>query len=123
MTTPATQSPSDVVVPSGQPPEATRDAAPSRRRNVRPTVPSTRASRSWVAVLPGLAVVAIGLVFVVQNLRDARVSFFTATGTIPLAVALIAAFALGALAVLLLGSIRIFQLRKVIRRSASPTEH
>ncbi|MGE0727327.1 MAG: lipopolysaccharide assembly LapA domain-containing protein [Acidimicrobiia bacterium] len=78
-------------------------------------VPATRASRAWVSVLPSMAVLAVGLVFVLQNTHRARISFFTASGTIPLAVALFASFALGAVTVLLLGSIRILQLRKAVR--------
>jgi uncharacterized integral membrane protein len=59
------------------------------------------------------------LLFVFQNLHKARVSFVTVSGTLPLAVALLAAAAFGALFVLALGSARIVQLRKVIRRHRS----
>jgi uncharacterized integral membrane protein len=69
-----------------------------------------------MGVLPALVVLAVGLVFVLQNLQHTRVSFFTASGTVPLAVALFAAFALGATVVLLLGSVRIVQLRKALHR-------
>jgi uncharacterized integral membrane protein len=51
---------------------------------------------------------------VFQNLRHTKVTFFTASGSVPLAVALLVAAALGGLLVLALGSIRIVQLRKVI---------
>ncbi len=66
-------------------------------------------------VLPGLILFAITLTFALQNLRTARVTFFTASGTLPLALALLAAAALGALVVLALGSVRIMQLRKLVR--------
>jgi uncharacterized integral membrane protein len=79
-------------------------------------IPSTRAGRIWMRVLPSLVILAIVLVFVVQNRQDARISFFTASGRLPLAVALLGAFALGAAAVLLVGSIRILQLRKLMQR-------
>ena len=82
-----------------------------------PTVPATRASRAWVRIVPALLLLAVILVFVFQNLRRTRVTFVTATGTFPLAVALLVAAALGALLVLALGSVRILQLRKVIRRA------
>jgi uncharacterized integral membrane protein len=114
MSTPAARHPLDEVAP-GEPVVA--DANPGQGHDERARVPSTRASRSWVAILPALAVATVALIFILQNMRDARVSFFTASGTIPLAVGLLAAFALGAVSVLLLGSIRILQLRKVIHRS------
>jgi uncharacterized integral membrane protein len=80
------------------------------------TIPSTRAARVWIRVLPALILLVVTLVFVLQNLQSAKVSFFTASGRLPLAVALLASAALGALIVLALGSVRIIQLRKVIRR-------
>jgi uncharacterized integral membrane protein len=87
------------------------DASPSK------AIPSTRAGRTWMRVLPALILLAVTLVFVLQNLRSAKVSFFTASGHLPLGVALLAAFALGALVVLALGSVRIVQLRTLIRRA------
>jgi uncharacterized integral membrane protein len=79
-------------------------------------VTSTRASRTWVKLSPALLVLALILVFVFQNSRTAKVSFATASGRIPLALALLAAAALGALFVFTLGSIRILQLRRTIHR-------
>jgi putative membrane protein len=78
-------------------------------------IPSTRAGRAWVRILPALGVAAVGLVFILQNLHHAKVNFLTVSRSVPVAVALLAAFALGATSVLLLGSIRILQLRKIIR--------
>lgn len=79
-------------------------------------VPSTRASRAWTKVLPAVILLAVILVFVFQNLHRAKVHFLGMSGTFPLAVSLLAATALGGLFVLALGSVRILQLRKVIRR-------
>ena len=80
--------------------------------------PSTRAGRAWIRVLPGLVLFAITLTFVLQNLRSAKVTFFAASGTLPVALALLAAAALGALLVLVLGSVRIMQLRKLLRHNS-----
>lgn len=80
-------------------------------------VASTRASRAWVKVFPALVVLAVILLFVFQNSQSAKVSFVTASGRLPLALALLAAAALGGLFVLALGSVRILQLRRVIHRS------
>jgi uncharacterized integral membrane protein len=81
------------------------------------SVKSTRASRAWLKVLPAVVLLAAIVMFVVQNSRSAKVSFAMASGRVPLAVALLASAALGALFVLAVGSIRILQLRKMIRRS------
>lgn len=69
-------------------------------------------------MLPGLVLFAIMLMFVLQNLRTARVTFFIASGTLPVALALLAAAALGASLVLALGSVRIMQLRKLLRHNS-----
>ena len=76
-----------------------------------------RAGRTWLAVLPVLVLVAATLLFVLQNLRTAKVSFVTVSGTLPLGVALLGAVALGGLLVLALGSVRIVQLRRLVRRN------
>jgi uncharacterized integral membrane protein len=101
------------------------------QREITATVPSkaprgavsTRASRAWVKVLPALLLLAVILLFIFENSQSAKVSFATASGRLPLAIALLAAAALGGLFVLALGSIRIFQLRKVIHRSRRIEAH
>ena len=81
------------------------------------SIPSTRAARAWIRVLPGLVLFALTLTFVLQNLRTAKVTFFAVSGTLPVALALLAAAALGASLVLALGSVRIMQLRKLVRHN------
>jgi uncharacterized integral membrane protein len=83
---------------------------------------STRTSRAWMKVLPALVVLAVILVFVFQNPKDVKVRLFTFSGTLPLSVALLGAVVLGALMVLALGSIRIFQLRGQIHRKTGKAE-
>ena len=99
-------------------PDGVRDGAKSPGPKARTGVVSTRVSRAWIKVLPAMLVLAVILVFVFQNSQEAKVSFVTASGRLPLAVALLAAAALGGLFVLALGSIRILQLRGTIRRSS-----
>ena len=66
-------------------------------------------------MLPALVLFAAILLFVLQNLHSSKVRFVSLSGTLPLGVALLAAVALGALLVLALGSVRILQLRKLVR--------
>ena len=79
-------------------------------------IPSTRASRAWVRVLPALIVLAILLIFIFQNRQDVKISFFGWSGSLPLAIALLASAALGVLVLLILGSVRMLQLRREVRR-------
>jgi putative membrane protein len=84
-------------------------------------VVATRASRAWLKVLPALLLLAVILLFIFENSQSVKVSFVSASGRLPLAIALLAAAALGGLIVLALGSIRILQLRKVIHSSRRTT--
>jgi uncharacterized integral membrane protein len=79
-------------------------------------ITSTRTSRAWISLLPLLVVLAVILVFVFQNPEDVKVSIFNFSGTLPLSVAILGAVILGALMALALGSVRIFQLRRQVRR-------
>ncbi|NNN20254.1 MAG: DUF1049 domain-containing protein [Acidimicrobiaceae bacterium] len=81
----------------------------------RGSIKSTRASRTWTRIFPSVVLLAIILLFVFENLGSTKITFVTFSGTVPLALALFVAAALGGLLVLAVGSIRIVQLRKVIR--------
>jgi uncharacterized integral membrane protein len=76
----------------------------------------TRTSTAWagvvVAVLFGLALI----VFIAQNTSDVRIKFFSASGHIPIAVALLAAALAGAIVVVAVGVGRVIQLRLNLRR-------
>lgn len=76
----------------------------------------TRTSAAWVAisvaVLFGIALID----FIAQNTRDVRIEFFSASGRIPIAVALLAAALCGAIVVLAIGIGRVAQLRLHMRR-------
>jgi putative membrane protein len=82
----------------------------------------TRTSRAWMSLLPVLVVLVVILVFVFQNSKDVKVSIFTFSGTLPLSVAILGAVILGALMTLALGSVRIFQLRRQVRRTSRGSE-
>jgi len=97
------------------PPDRPALSADSPDTTVNPRLTSTRASRAWIRLLPAFVLLGMMLVFVLQNLHHTKVSFLGFAGTLPLAVALLAAAALGGLFVLAVGSVRIVQLRRVIR--------
>jgi len=76
----------------------------------------TRISGTWVAVIAGLLVLVVLLVFILQNLDPATVHFFGAEGSLPLAIAMLFSAIGGAVLVALIGGARILQLRKQARR-------
>ena len=76
----------------------------------------TRISGTWVAVIAGLLVLVVLLIFILQNLDPATVRFFGAEGSLPLAIAMLFSAIGGAALVALIGGARILQLRKQARR-------
>jgi len=79
-------------------------------------VQRTRAGRVWLMLVPSLIFLILLIVFIAENGQHVEVKFFGATGTISLAVALLASAVSGALIVLLIGTVRILQLRLATHR-------
>ena len=73
----------------------------------------------WACVIAGVVVLTLLLVFVLQNTRSVKVSYFTVHGTMPLGVALLLAAVGGVLLASAVGSLRIWQLR---RRLSNPDQ-
>jgi uncharacterized integral membrane protein len=103
------------------------DALPGSGGPARP-VPGNRAATSvrtrtgsvWVGVCVGALVLVALLVFMLQNTEPVDVSFLGMTGTAPLAlVLLIAGLGVGIIA-LVVGSLRIGQLRRRVRAERRP---
>lgn len=102
------------------PPAATPAAAVDTSRggahpSGTPPFTHTRASGYWAAVVIGLLVLLVLLVFILENGQSARVSFFGAHGHLPQGVALLLAAVIGGLFVVLAGAARILQLRSRAR--------
>lgn len=92
-----------------------------------PPFTHTRASGLWATVVVALVVLLVLAVFILENGRHVRVSFFGAHGTLPLGVALLLAAIFGGLVVVLAGTARILQLRRrarlqhrTLRRRSAP---
>jgi uncharacterized integral membrane protein len=71
----------------------------------------TRISGAWVAVITATAVLVLLLVFILQNTRSVRISYFTANGSMPLGVALLLGVIGGVLLAGVFSALRIVQLR------------
>jgi uncharacterized integral membrane protein len=83
----------------------------------------TRLSGAWTALVVGVVVLAVILVFILQNLQNVEVHFLFMQGSLPLAVALLFAMVLGAVVVLAFGAVRILQLRMVARQARRRAAH
>lgn len=89
-------------------PEMTSSAANPLRR--------TRASVAWVGVIVFAVVMVLLLIFILQNTQEVRISYFGAAGQLPLAVAMLLAAVAGVVLTAIAGTLRIWQLRKRLRR-------
>jgi len=81
----------------------------------------TRLSGAWTALVVGIVILVVILIFILQNLQSVEVHFLFFQGQLPLAVALLFAMVLGAVIVLGFGAARILQLRGVARRARRTT--
>ena len=84
-----------------------------RERN---TPPRTVAGSTWVMACIAVLILIVLIIFVAQNTESVRVTLFGFHGRFPLAVALLAAVAAGCVLTLGLGTTRILQLRRIVRR-------
>lgn len=102
---------------SGQASPSPSPASGKGRRAHKPT----RTSWAWGTLIVGV-ILGIALVdFLAQNTRSVRIEFFSASGQIPIAVALLVAALAGGAIVLVVGAARIGQLRHRLRNAPAPT--
>lgn len=80
----------------------------------------TRISGTWVGVIIATVVLALLLVFILQNTKRVKISYFTAHGAMPLGVALLLAAIGGVLFAAVVGSLRIWQLRHRLSDAKHP---
>jgi uncharacterized integral membrane protein len=118
--------PPDRPVPTDQP--ATEPAPPSDSRTsepIRSAPPAparnplrrTRTGGTWVGIIIFTVVLVLLLIFILQNTRSVPIHYFTVTGHLPLAVAMLLAAVAGVALAAIAGSLRIWQLRRRLRDS------
>ena len=79
-------------------------------------IPRTRTARAHNALIAGAIVLILLLVFILENTEKVKISYFGAGFNMPLGVALLLAAIGGALLVGIVGTARIMQLRRSVRR-------
>jgi uncharacterized integral membrane protein len=80
-------------------------------------VPRTRTGAAWTALIAVALITVLLIVFLVQNTRSTEISFLWMTTRTPLAVALLIAAVGSVLLTLTIGTVRITQLRRLIRKN------
>lgn len=90
------------------------ETAPTRQED---PLRGSRTSRVWIAVVALVVVLLLLIIFIAQNTQSVEVSFLGWDGTPPLAVALLIAAVAGLLLAATAGALRIWQLRRRVRRT------
>ena len=114
------------VPPTGAPPSASaREETGTRAEPGTRTEPArqgvSRAGATWTAVIAGLVVFILLVVFFIQNQDMVQVHFLGLIGSVPLGLALFIAAVAGGVLVAIAGAIRIIQLRAAARRARRTT--
>jgi uncharacterized integral membrane protein len=97
-------------------PPVTPEPIPSAARPEPAAPPATKTGIAFSGLLAGAIVLIVLLVFILENTASVRISFFGASGHLPLGVALLLAAIGGALLTGIVGAARIVQLRRHVKR-------
>lgn len=90
-------------------------APPARKRG---RAQPTAAGRVWVAIIVAVILMVLLIIFIAENSGDVTVSFLGTKSTLSLALAMLISAVVGALITLLVGTARILQLRREVKRRA-----
>ena len=77
----------------------------------------SRTSGAWTSVVLAGVLLLLLVVFIAQNTRDVQISFLWWSGDAPLSVALLLAAVIGIALTAVVGTMRIWQLRRRVRRA------
>ena len=79
-------------------------------------VETSIAGSTWVALILGIVLLILLLVFILQNQESAELQLFAWTMNFPIGVGMLIAAIVGALVMALVGGVRIMQLRRQVTR-------
>lgn len=102
--------------PEHAPAEQGRSAPP-------PAVPFTRAAALWVALIVGLLVLIVLLIFVAENTVAVQIQFLNLSWNLPLGVAILMGAVAGGLVTAMTAAARIFQLRRAAKKTLTAGRH
>ncbi|MFI5783095.1 lipopolysaccharide assembly protein LapA domain-containing protein [Nocardia sp. NPDC051570] len=93
---------------AGRPPPVPANRSPLR---------ATRTGNTWIGIVIFGLVLVLLLIFLLQNTQSVKISYLGMSGHLSLAVAMLMAAVAGVLLTATAGSLRIWQLRRRVRRS------
>lgn len=93
------------------------DHQDEQRRRALDDVKHTRTRAAWVGLIVGAVITLMLLIFIVQNLDSQRIDLFFWTVNLPLGVSLLVAAILGAVITAIVGSLRMFQVRRAMKKA------
>jgi uncharacterized integral membrane protein len=93
------------------------DHREEQRRKALDDVKHTRTRAAWVGLIVGVLVTVVLLIFILQNLDKQRINVFFWDFEWPLGVSLLVAAILGALITALIGSLRMLQVRRAVKKA------
>ncbi len=105
------------VDPVGTPLHNEPPAQPNAAETPLGDVPSTRTGTAFKSLIAGAIVLILLLVFILENTKSVKIAYFGAGFQLPLGVALLLAAIGGALLAGILGTARILQLHRHVRRN------
>lgn len=111
-----TQMPEDGRTTPQPDPATTEEAEPVREPPGKDPLRGSLTGRAWFAVVALGVVLVLLIIFIAQNTRTVTVSFLGFEGRAPLAVALLIATVAGLFLAAVAGTLRIWQLRRRVRR-------
>ncbi|OIQ82676.1 hypothetical protein GALL_355320 [mine drainage metagenome] len=117
-TEPAAVPPSSRRPPTGKPPvpePAGRE--PDVGSHADAALATTRAAAAWLATAAALVVLALLIVLILQNQETVEVHYLGLAGSLPLGTALLIAAVAGGVIVMIVGVVRLTQLRVNARRA------
>jgi uncharacterized integral membrane protein len=80
-------------------------------------VKHTRTRAAWVGLIIGVLVTLVLLIFILQNLDKQQVDLFFWSVNLPLGVSLLVAAILGAVITAIIGSLRMLQVRRAVKKA------
>jgi uncharacterized integral membrane protein len=103
---------------AGPPQQEGGPAGPPGVSGGRGTAPprQTLAGRVWVTIAVAVILLVLLIIFIAENSHDVTVSFLGAHGTLPVGLMMLIAAVAGVVITLLVGTTRIVQLRREVRR-------
>ncbi|ATL70165.1 LapA family protein [Nocardia terpenica] len=103
---------------SPSPTEFAATSAEAGPPSVRNPLRSSRTGTAWIGIVVFAVVLVLLLIFILQNTQSVKISYIGMSGHLSLAVAMLLAAIAGVLLTATAGSMRIWQIRRRVRRSS-----